>query len=128
MTAIQLNTARHHGLSLTGLQILLILAEQGPQDLTALAAGTGITNAAVTGASQKLIAKHLIRRIRDRWLDGRMVVIDLTELGRVRIHQITGAFPEPPAGADRRVDCGICPDCGQGHGHTLMRSSVAIPL
>jgi DNA-binding MarR family transcriptional regulator len=95
MTAIQLHTARYHGLGLTDLQVLLLLAEQGPQDLTALAVETGLSNPAITGTSQKLVGKFLVQRLRDHWTDGRLTVIELTELGRVRLHQITGKFPEP---------------------------------
>jgi valyl-tRNA synthetase len=57
MTSTALNTARYHGLNLTDLQILLILAEQGPQDLTSLAAETGLNNAAITLAAKKLVGK-----------------------------------------------------------------------
>lgn len=95
MTSIQLNTARYHGLGLTDLQVLLLLAEQGPQDLTAIAVETGLSNPAITGTSQKLVGKFLVQRLRDHWTDGRLTVIELTELGRVRLHQITGTFPEP---------------------------------
>lgn len=138
MTITQLNTARHHGLNLTDMQILLILAERGSAIMTDLADALDLTEAAITAAAKKLIAKHLIqkadRHTRDRFRDVRIVTLTLCELGRVRIHQITGTFPEPPPGADRRIDCGsghdygICPDCKQGHGHAVMRQSVAVPL
>jgi DNA-binding MarR family transcriptional regulator len=103
MNLTALNTARYHGLNLTDLQILTMLAEQGPQDLTAIAAETGLTNAAITCAARKLVGKLLIRRFKDRWTDGRLVIVELDELGRVRLHQITGQFPEPVAAVcDRR--------------------------
>lgn len=95
MNLTELNTARYHGLNLTDLQVLNMLAEQGPQDLTAIAAETGLTNASITYAYRKLIGKLLIQRLRSRWTDGRTVIVELSELGRVRIHQITGRFPEP---------------------------------
>jgi DNA-binding MarR family transcriptional regulator len=98
MTAIQLNTARYHGLNLTDLQILLILAEQGPQDLTALAVETSLTNGAITLICRKLVGKFLVQRLRDHWTDGGVTILELTELGRVRIHQITGTFPEGSVG------------------------------
>lgn len=101
MTTTQLNTARYHGLNLTDLQLLLLLGEHGPMDMTWLAHQLGVCNATVTGAAKKLIAKHLIQRIdrrrRERELDNRVVMLELGELGRVRIHQITGSFPEPAA-------------------------------
>jgi DNA-binding MarR family transcriptional regulator len=101
MTITELNTARYHGLNLTDVQLLLLLGEHGPMDMTWLAAQLGVCNATVTLAAKKLIAKHLLRRIDrrrgDRFLDNRVVMLDLCELGRVRIHQITGAFPEAAA-------------------------------
>lgn len=99
MTITELNTARYHGLNLTDMQILLLLAQDGPQDMTSLAADTGLCNASITVAAKKLIAKHLIRKIDrrsgDRFRDGCVVSLELCELGRVRVHQITGHFPEP---------------------------------
>ena len=95
MTSTALNTARYHGLNLTDLQILLLLAEQGPQDLTALAAEIGLSATSITMHAKKLVGKLLIRRLKDRWTDGRLVIVELDELGRVRLHQITGTFPDP---------------------------------
>jgi DNA-binding MarR family transcriptional regulator len=95
MTLTELNTARYHGLNLTDLQVLLLLADHGPLDMSDLATRIGLTNAAVTLVAKKLVGKLLIQRLRDRWTDGRMVILELGELGRVRIHQITGSFPEP---------------------------------
>jgi DNA-binding MarR family transcriptional regulator len=95
MTITALNTARYHGLNLTDLQVLLLLAENGPLDMSDLATRTGLTNAGLTTVAKKLVGKLLIQRLRDHWTDGRMVILELGELGRVRIHQITGRFPEP---------------------------------
>jgi DNA-binding MarR family transcriptional regulator len=94
MDITQLNTARYHGLNLTDLQILLLLAEQGSICMSDLAADLGITEAAVSLACRKLVGKMLIQRVRSRWTDGRLVMVELADLGGVRIHQITGKFPE----------------------------------
>jgi DNA-binding MarR family transcriptional regulator len=94
MDITQLNTARYHGLNLTDLQILLLLAEQGSACMSDLAADLGLTEAAITLACKKLVGKMLIQRLRRHWTDGRLVMVELGELGRVRIHQITGTFPE----------------------------------
>lgn len=98
MTITELNTARYHGLGLTDMQILLLLAEHGPLDISDLAGRIGLTQAAISHAGKRLIAKHLIHvadRRHDLLRDRREVWLDLAELGRVRIHQITGTFPEP---------------------------------
>lgn len=97
MTITQLNTARYHGINLTDMQLLLLLAEHGPLEMGDLATRLGLTNSAVTVVGRKLVGKLLIQRLRDRWTDGRTVMLELGELGRVRIHQITGTFPEPAA-------------------------------
>lgn len=101
MTTTQLRTIRHHGLNLTDMQILLLLAENGRSCMTDLAMDLALVEASITGAAKKLIAKHLVqkvdRRTGDRFRDNRLVQLDLTELGRARIHQITGHFPEPAA-------------------------------
>ena len=98
MNITQLNTARYHGLNLTDLQILLLLAENGRSCMTDLAMDLALTEAAINLAGKKLIKKHLIekvdRRTGDRFRDNRLVMLQLAELGRVRIHQITGSFPE----------------------------------
>jgi DNA-binding MarR family transcriptional regulator len=101
MTITELNTARYHGIGLTDLQILLLLAEHGPLDISDLAGRIGLTQAAISHAGKRLIAKHLIHvadRRHDLLRDRRAVWLDLGELGRVRIHQITGTFPEVAAG------------------------------
>jgi DNA-binding MarR family transcriptional regulator len=97
MTITELNTARYHSINLTDMQLMLLLAEHGALDMGDLATRLGLTNSAVTVVGRKLIAKHLIKRIRDNEPDGdgRIVMLDLCELGRVRIHQITGTYPEP---------------------------------
>ncbi len=99
MTTTQLSTVRYHGLNLTDLQILLLLAENGRTCMTDLAMDLCLTEAAITQSAKKLIGKHLIekvdRRTADRFRDNRVVMLCLGELGRVRIHQITGTFPEP---------------------------------
>ena len=99
MTITQLNTARYHGLNLTDLQILLLLADNGRTCMTDLAMDLALTESAVTVAAKKLIAKHHVekvdRRTDDRFRDNRVVMLCLAELGRVCIHQITGHFPEP---------------------------------
>ena len=90
MTITQLNTARYHGLNLTDLQLLLLLAENGPLDMGDLAHRIGLTNAAITAVAKKLVAKLLIERRRDSWNDGRLILLQLGELGRIRLLQITG--------------------------------------
>lgn len=98
MNLTALNTARYHGLNLTDLQLLFLLAEHGPLDISAIAERIGLTQAAISVAGKRLIAKHLIHvadRRHDLLRDRREVWLDLSELGRVRIHQITGRFPEP---------------------------------
>lgn len=95
MTTTQLNTARYHGLNLTDLQILLLLADHGQLDMSDLAERIGLCNAAITRAAHKLVGKLLIQRWRSRWTDGRAVVLELTPLGCVRIHQITGRLIQP---------------------------------
>ena len=97
MTLTELSTARYHGLNLTDLQILMHLANEGPLSMGDLAAKLDITDAGLTVAARKLVAKGVIRRIRDFSPDAdrRVVIVDLSELGRVRLHQITGTFPEP---------------------------------
>jgi DNA-binding MarR family transcriptional regulator len=97
MTLTELNTARYHGLNLTDLQVLLILSEAGTLEMGELTERVGLTNAALTSAAKRLVAKHLITRCdKAHWRDdGRIVRIRLAELGRVRVHQITGKFPYP---------------------------------
>lgn len=95
MTTTQLRTARYHGLNLTDLQLLLLLADHDKLDMTDLSERIGLCNASITRAAQKLVGKLLVQRWRSRWTDGRAVVLELTELGRVRIHQITGRLIEP---------------------------------
>lgn len=97
MTTTQLSTIRYHGLGLTDMQVLTHLAEQGPLLMSELAAAIGVSTAAMTGTCRKLIGKLLIQRLRAQWTDGRCVIVELSELGRVRLHQITGKFPEPAA-------------------------------
>jgi DNA-binding MarR family transcriptional regulator len=110
MTITQLNTARYHGLNMTDMQLLLLLAEHGPIDMSDLATRLGLTNSAITVVARKLVAKHLIRRIRDDLPDGdrRWVYLDLCELGRVRIHQITGHMPDFSP-VPFRIDCSLTP-------------------
>lgn len=123
MTLTALNTARYHGLNLTDMQLLLLLAAHGPLDMSDLASRLNLTNSAVTVVGRKLIKKHLIQRTRARDIlrDRREVILALDELGRVRIHQITGRFPERGI-----VDCGndapygICPVCHKAHGYSVM--------
>lgn len=106
MTITALNTARYHGLNLTDLQLLLLLAEHGPLDISDLAGHIGLTQAAISVAGRRLIGKCLIEvadRRHDLLRDRRAVWLTLGELGRVRLHQITGTFPEPVAAVcDRR--------------------------
>lgn len=124
MTITQLKTARHYGINLTALEVLLTLAEDGDLSMSLLADKVGISTAAITGTADSLAKKQLVKRSASE-SDRRTIWLTLTEIGRVRIHQITGEFPEPPP---RRVDCGsghdygICPVCKQGHGHVLIRN------
>jgi DNA-binding MarR family transcriptional regulator len=98
MTITEINTARYHGLNLTDIQILLLLAQNGPTTLRDLANLIGLTEAAISHAAKRLVSKLLIEkadRRHDLLRDRRELWIELGELGRVRIHQITGHFPEP---------------------------------
>lgn len=98
MNLTSINTARFYGLNLTDIQILLLLAEHGPMDMGTLTVEIGLTGTAITAAAKKLIAKALITRVdrrRDRFIDRRIVTLALCELGRIRLQQLTGRFPEP---------------------------------
>jgi DNA-binding MarR family transcriptional regulator len=98
MTLTQLNTAAHHSLNLTDLRVLNLLAANGRMCMTDLAAELALTESATCAAGKRLIAKCLVKkadRAADRFRDGRVVMLELAELGRVRLHQINGSFPEP---------------------------------
>ena len=99
MTITQLNTARYHGLNLTDMQLMLLLAEHGPLDISDLAERIGLTQAAISVAGKRLIAKHLIhvadRRhdlLRDRQLATRQTWRSL----EVEDHHGAVKIPGPP--------------------------------
>lgn len=138
MTATQLRTARHHGLGLTALQCLLLLAEHESMTMTTLAIRIGVSTAAMTGTADRLCKQGLLQRAPSR-SDRRAIALTLTELGHARYFQITGRAVErtaslparqSPSPAGTRHDCGsghdygICPHCGKGHGYNLMRGGV----
>ena len=98
-----LATARHLGLSLAGLQILLLLAEHEELNMTCLAEEIGFSTSSMTQMAQRLIGRRLIERADRSALDRRLISLRLTELGRARVYQLTGTLPEPVAAVcDRR--------------------------
>ena len=124
MTITQLNTARYHGLGITDLQILLLLAENGRTCMTDLAMELALTESAITVASRRLVAKHLIKKVDSRGdvhRDRRIVMLDLCDLGRIRIHQITGTFPEPA----KQYRCSDCDYCGPTIENVLIHKVTA---
>lgn len=132
MTLTEINTARHHGLNMTDLQVLHILAEHGPRDMTWISVDTGLTNSAITVCANRLCKKQLIQRTRDK----NCKILELTELGRIRLYQISGierdgeALPPPsqPVDCGGGIPIGICPECGRGHGYPVMRAGKPIPV
>ena len=89
MTTTQLRTARHLGLSLSSLQIVLTLADHGDLTLGDLAERIGISSAALTGTADTLIKKGLAARVHGT-ADRRTITLRLTGKGERAHYQITG--------------------------------------
>ncbi|WP_168121687.1 MarR family transcriptional regulator [Paenibacillus sp. HB172176] len=76
-----------HGLGMTHAKMLIILAEEGEQNVSYMAERLSITNGGVTGISDRLI--DLGYMIRDRSsADRRVVLLRLTEEGRTVVENI----------------------------------------
>ena len=85
-----LSTARHLGLSLGGLQTLILLADHESLGMSAIAEEIGFTCSSMTQLAQRLIGRRLIQRDSRSLADRRAVSLRLTELGRQRVFQLTG--------------------------------------
>ena len=89
MTSTELLTARHLGLSLSSLQIILTLAEHGELTLGDLADRIAVSSAALTGTADTLIQKGLAARVHGI-SDRRTITLRLTGKGEQVHYQITG--------------------------------------
>ncbi|ALS27066.1 MarR family transcriptional regulator [Paenibacillus cisolokensis] len=80
---IQAEWNKHNelGLGFSQGRLLLLLAEGGPQKVTAIAETLNITNGAVTGVADRLIELGLVKRERGE-ADRRVVLLDITDAGR----------------------------------------------
>lgn len=98
VTITQLKTLRHYNLNPVDFEALLTLAQQGDLDMTPLASELGICTATATLVANRLVKGGYIKRTcRDS--DRRSVAVALQELGRQRIDQITGRYPQTLATA-----------------------------
>ena len=68
-------------LSLTTLSVLSTLHREGPVRLTALAAGSGVSQPAMTELVQRLSSQGVVTRASDP-TDGRVALVDITDTGR----------------------------------------------
>jgi DNA-binding MarR family transcriptional regulator len=71
-------------LSLTAVSTLGVLARRGPQRITTLAVGEGISQPSMTQLVQRLEQRGLVKRGSDA-SDGRVALVSLTEEGRAAL-------------------------------------------
>jgi DNA-binding MarR family transcriptional regulator len=90
------------GLGLTDINALLELWFHGPRTTTALAGRMGLTSPSVTALVDRLEATGLAARRRHP-TDRRSVLIELTDIGVVRLQTITGVVDTQIAAAVRNV-------------------------
>ena len=72
--------------SLSDFAVLEVLRQQGPQTVKSLGAKVMLTSGSITTAVQRLEKKGLVQRNRGQ-RDGRLVLVELTEVGTARIQQ-----------------------------------------
>ncbi|QAY67052.1 MarR family winged helix-turn-helix transcriptional regulator [Paenibacillus protaetiae] len=76
-----------YNLSLPQFKILYSLQTKGPQNVSQLAEALGITSAAITGATDKLLAEGLVLRERGE-ADRRVVFVTLTDAGKAILEEV----------------------------------------